>query len=310
MNKTLAANRVELAFEAWHTSSAVRARPYAYEFSVQDYQICEPALWFPEILMPLLKLSRVRELSKEQLLEIHVQHLINFLDYTTDLEITHVNSGVNTMTHGALSQYFTESEKCAALKLYTDEGYHALFSKEMAEQLAGHFIFVRRRSARVKQLDKVVAASPVEFKHLVAFVIAFVSETIIVQELSCLARSDLVSPVFHMFKDHLQDEAKHSVLFVECWVRLWSQLTGRERDFIVDLVIKVICIFCRPDTRFLLSILNFDRTLGRAVVAEMRKSWRARMPHVIDTTMKALRRTDVLDCQVYLERFKASGVVS
>jgi len=306
----LVENRAVAAFGAWHTSSAVRARPCAYEFSVQDLQVNEPKLWFPEVLMPLLKCPQVSELAKEQLFHIHVQHLIHFLDYTTALEVTHVNSAVIAITHGALSQYFDEGEKRVALKLYTDEGYHALFSKEMADQLAQHFHLLRSRSGRIMQLDKIVYDSPIEFKHLVAFVIAFVSETIIVQELSCLTRNDLVLPVFHMFKDHLQDEARHSVFFAECWVRLWSQLSNRERDLVVGVLVKIICVFCRPDTRFILRALSFDPLLGRNVIAELRRGWRRRMPLVLAPMIKALRRTDMLDNSAYVKTFQAAGILS
>ncbi|MFK0310048.1 diiron oxygenase [Pseudomonas sp. NPDC090233] len=310
MGKGSSASRAEKVFESWSFASTVRARPYMYKFSDQNYLTREPGLWFPEALMPLLKHPKVGELVKERLVDIHIQHLLHFLDYTTKLEVAHVNRAVSAMIHGALFYYFSEGERCVALKLYTDEGYHALFSNEMAEQLARRFSLRRKKSGRIRQFDRIVSASPAEFKHLAAFVIAFVSETVIVEELSCLARSDLVPPVFNMFKDHLHDEAKHAVFFSECWVRLWPQLLPTEKNFVVDLLVKVISVFGRPDTRFLLSALSFDPALGRLVVADLKSTWKSGVHRVLALTIKALRRTDLLDREVYLRKFQAAGLLS
>lgn len=308
MKTTVSANRAVSAFETWHASSAVRARAYAYKFSDQDYQICEPGLWFPEILMPVLMCARLGKLTKDQLRLVHVHHLIHFLDYTTDLEVTHVNRAVISMTHGALSAHFTDEQKCQALKLYTDEGYHALFSKEMADQLARHFCLVRSRSTRIKRLDRIIAACPQEYKHFAEFVIAFVSETIIVQELSYLARGDLVLPVFHMLNDHLHDEAKHSVFFIECWVQLWSNLSREERGIVVDQLVKVIRAFCRPDVGFTLSLINPDRSLVRRVATDAKKICAGRAHIILASTIKALRRTDLAADAIYLQKFQAAGI--
>ncbi|MEX5341512.1 diiron oxygenase [Pseudomonas sp. I2] len=214
MTKIYAQDRGERAFHDWHQNSAVRSRPYAYLLTPQDLADTDPERWYPTSLNPVLSLSEVTKLPSSTRLNAHVAHLVHFLDYTTTLELTVVNDAVASMTLGALKQNFDAVDQRAALKLYTDEGYHALFSRQIADQLVEHFDIARHPAMRLLLLNQYIEQTPSTYKSLAVFMIAFVSETIITRELLDLSREQLVEPVFHMLRDHLHDEARHSVFFL------------------------------------------------------------------------------------------------
>ncbi|MFJ4434275.1 diiron oxygenase [Pseudomonas sp. NPDC089395] len=296
-------------FETWNDTSAVRCRPYAYDLSAQDFMQVNPSLWFPTALIPLMGCSEVKVLPVENLRKIYAGHLLYFLDYTAELEVALVNKAVSCIVYGPLSKYFSASERSTALKLYADEGYHALFSKMMAEQVADFFELDRHRSARLKHFDRLLASDLNHNEELVLFVMAFISETIITRELALLVRDDLVSPVFHMLQDHLHDEAKHSVFFSDCFVTLWGKISDVEKDVVVKMLVIGFRIFCRPDIAFVRSQLEGKGFCSASIVSQLRQGWPSRAVSLLMLTMKAIRRTDLLANKSYLRQFEIEGLV-
>lgn len=297
-------------FRGWHLSSAVRSRPYVYKFSEADFAQSDPGLWFPAALSPVLGHDSVRALSKQELRILHVYHLVYFMDYTTELEIAHVNEAVQCIVIGGLKKYFEDGERCIALKLYADEGYHALFSRDIADQVSKHFDLVRAKSTRIVGLDRILEKSPLGFRCLTRFCIAFVSETLIACELLKLSRDSLVDPVAHMFIDHLHDEGRHAVFFSECFVQLWRKISRCEKNYVVQVLLEVLAVFCRPDIYFLRMLFKGRPVLGNEVVAYLESSWSARMLEISGPTLRAIERTDLLDDEGYLLQFRAAGLVA
>lgn len=297
-------------FRDWHLSSAVRSRPYMYKFSEADFAQSEPCLWFPAALSPALAHDSVKALSKQELRMLHVYHLVYFMDYTTELEIAHVNEAVQCIVTGGLNKYFEDGERCIALKLYADEGYHALFSRDIADQVAKHFDLVRAKSARIVGLDRILKKSPLRFRCLTRFCIAFVSETLIVRELLKLSRNSLVGPVANMFIDHLHDEGRHAVFFSECFVQLWRRISTREKNYVVQVLLEVLAVFSRPDIPFLQMLFKGRPVIGNEVVACLESNWSTRMFEVSEPTLRVIERTDLLDDEGYLLQFKAAGLVA
>ncbi|HDS1820440.1 TPA: diiron oxygenase [Pseudomonas putida] len=302
-------NRSNAVFRNWHLSSAVRSRPYAYGFSSEDFAQAEPSLWFPAVLSSALSHEALKNLPKSELLSAHVHHLVYFMDYTTELEIAHVNQAVRCMVSGSLEKYFNEDERRIALKLYADEGYHALFSREISDQVANHFGLVRMRSARIERLDQVLKKSPLGFRCLTKFCVAFVSETLITHELYKLSRASLVVPVAHMLNDHLHDEGRHAIFFSDCFVRLWWQIHKREKDYVVQMLLEVLAIFGRPDASFLHLVFKSRPALCVEVFDYLESNWTKRMPEISEMTLRAIQATDLLDDESYFLQFKAAGLI-
>ncbi|WP_313710853.1 diiron oxygenase [Pseudomonas sp.] len=307
MNQQKEVIRAVMVFDTWDSTSSVRARPYAYELSGQDFLRAEPSLWFPRALMPLMGCPGIESLPLQKIRKLHVSHLLYFLDYTTELEMTIVNKAVNCMVHGELSMHFSVGERSAVLKLYADEGYHALFSKDLAEQIAGYHRLERYRSVRLKHLSRLLARCSGKWEELALFVMAFISETVITRELSLLGQDDLNVPVLSMLRDHLHDEAKHSVFFADCFVKLWGQASTAERDFVVNALLVVVRIFCRPDISFIRSQAKDTALCRERVVNHLRQNWRRRVASTLQLTLKAVRRTDLLSNASYFRQLKNEG---
>ncbi|OUM35361.1 hypothetical protein B8W72_08965 [Pseudomonas putida] len=303
-------NRSCTAFKTWHTTSAVRSRPYAYHFSVEDFTQSEPDLWFPSALSPALAHDLTKQLPKKDQLILHAYHLVHFMDYTTQLEMCHINAAVQCIVTGELKKYFDETIYLNALKLYADEAYHALFSREVADQVANHFCLERINSARLKRLDQALQISPPALSSITRFCIAFVSETLITYELYSLTRDSLVAPVAHMLIDHLHDEGRHAIFFSDCFARLWQQLCIPQRDYLVATLLKTLKAFCQPDEHFLGSIFKNHPSVGKRIIDNMNENWTTRMPTASKMTLRAIMRTDLLEEERYALQFRSAGLIA
>ena len=308
MNETT--NRSITLFRNWHSSSAVRSRPYAYQFTKADFAQTEPSLWFPSALSSALAHESVKLLSKKELLIVHAHHLVHFMDYTTALEMTHVNEAVRCIVVGSLNKYFENEEHRIALKLYADEGYHALFSKDIADQVAKHFNLVRAKPTRIEELDFILDKSPPDLKCLTRFCIGFVSETLITHELHKLSSGALVGPVTNMLRDHLYDEGRHAVFFSDCFARLWRQIPKIEKDYVAKILPEVLIAFCQPDLPFLRMVFKTRPTLRDEVSAHALANQAIRMMEICGPTLRAVECTDLLDDESYFLHFQSAGLVA
>lgn len=295
-------------FATWDTTSTVRSRPNRYLFTDTEFSETTPERWFPKALIPLANQAGMEILPEAALLRIHIGHLVHFLDYTTELEISYVNRAICCITQGALSQHFSSQERFCALKLYADEGYHALFSRELSDQVTNRFSLPRMRSARLHHLDRSRATQRHKHQELAAFIIAFVSETIITRELSWLSHGDLLPPILHMFQDHLIDESRHSIFFSDLFVTLWGGLSNSQKDFMATCLIKTILIFSRPNIHFIRLIADTHLTVIENAIKTLQNNWLDRISDSTALTMRAIKRTDLFKNHTYINAFRENGL--
>ncbi len=303
-------NRRSRVFKAWDSSSTVRSKAYCYELTPDDFSINDPEMWFPSLLGPALSHPAVCALPVENRKILHIHYLLYFMDYTAQLEMGQVNEAVQCMSVGGLSEYFSAEDRRMGIQLYVDEGYHALFSLHLADQLATHYALDRVSSSRILNMHSLISSSAEVYKDLTRFCIAFVSETVIVRELLELTRDDLVRPVANMFMDHLHDEGRHSIYFIECFPILWRQLGAGERDHVVETLIKVLAVFSRPDARFVNSLFASHPTMASHVLPDLKRGWVERMRSLSASTIQAISRTDMLRNTHYHQLFKSAGLLS
>lgn len=237
----------------WDNRASVRTSQHDYQLPDDLQQQLQTRHWFPPAFLPYLAHPAVQAAGLDVTHRLAANHLVHFLDYTTLLEHRIVNRAVEIIVHGELPAFVPSRMKNAALQLYTDEGYHALFSNRLAEQIASlHGIAERPvMPLRITRLNAVIARTPESNRPLAWFLLGFVSETIIARELLEVCRDSLVSSVNDMLRDHLADEARHSRYFSEVFHYLWLTLNSRQRSFAAKILLEVIRIFFEVDERWL-----------------------------------------------------------
>ncbi|MDB6442144.1 MULTISPECIES: diiron oxygenase [Pseudomonas] len=255
----------------WDNKAAVRTRRDHYRLPDDLEQQLSSRDWFPPAFIPYVEHPLVRQAGRAVAQRLAANHLLYFLDYTTMLEHRVVNRSVETIIHGELAVPIPRRMKTAALQLYTDEGYHALFSNEVAEQIANLYgIDDRQPPRRINRLLSTIdAASPMD-RPLAWLLLGFVSETIIARELLAITRNTLVCTVYRMLRNHLEDEARHSRYFSEVFQYLWSVLDSTQRDLAAGMLLHIIGLYFEPDDSWLLRSLasvGFDNQSSRQIVS-------------------------------------------
>ncbi|EJM68496.1 P-aminobenzoate N-oxygenase AurF [Pseudomonas sp. GM50] len=300
----------------WNTRASVRTSEHDYLLPPDLEQQLETRHWFPPGFLDYLNHPAIKALGPTVIHRLSANHLVYFLDYTTVLEHRIVNRSVETIIHGELKVNIPPRMKTAALQLYTDEGYHALFSNSLAEQIAGVYGINLRpvMPQRITRLNTLLDRAPEQHRALAWFLVGFVSETIIARELLDICRDDLVSSVQAMLRDHLSDEALHSRYFSEVFHYLWLTLNSRQRIFAARLLLDSIRIFFEADERWLRESLHsagIGETAVTQVLGELTSPQAAlqRARSGAGATLQALKKAGFFDLPYNRQLFIKAGLI-
>ncbi|MEU3725134.1 diiron oxygenase [Streptomyces sp. NPDC031705] len=190
-------------------------------------------VFFPDALVPHLSHPEVKALAPERVREVSVRHLYQFLHSTTHLETRVVNGAAEPVANGNAGLHFPTALRMDAFKVYCDEGYHALYSLDLADQVAavtgiavpdvdyGGFVTALQDTGRRLLPEDPVLAGQLQ---------AVVFETLITAVLNEVPQDPtVVSTVRELMRDHAKDEGRHHRFFSAFFLELWARLDGRRR---------------------------------------------------------------------------------
>ncbi len=303
-------------FLHWNEKSAVRAKPYEYDCMVLAEQEIGDKNWFIPSVLSYLEHPAIKHLDDALHQNLLARNLVTFLEYTTVLEHKIVNRSVEVIAHDVLPVPIPFAMRMSALKLYADEGYHAVISADVSRQVAllFHLDVPSSEFERIKNFQKLIEGFPVEFKNLGWFLIGFVAETVITKEFLQMAKATLVPPVYRMLRDHLEDEWRHSHFFSSMFSYLWGRLNRNERYFCKDALPLIIFESFRLEDGWLERNL-IDLGLNNAIAEEIetqRNSHRGLLESArcgSMATLKALHRAGFFLERANLERFFEFGLI-
>ncbi|WP_329253985.1 diiron oxygenase [Streptomyces sp. NBC_01478] len=190
-------------------------------------------VFFPVALVPYAGHDAVRELPPERLRELTVRHLYQFLLSTTHLETRVVNTAAEAVANGRTGLDLPAALRPDAFKVYCDEGYHALYSLDLADQIAavtgiaipdqdyGGFVDRLRGSAH-----RALPGAPA----LAGLLQAVVFETLITAVLNEVPGDEsVVRVVRDLLRDHARDEGRHHRFFSALFREAWTHLSAADR---------------------------------------------------------------------------------
>ncbi|MEO3973079.1 diiron oxygenase [Streptomyces sp. CAU 1734] len=190
-------------------------------------------IFFPEALVPHLSHPEVKALAPERVRELTLRHLYQFLHATTHLETRVVNGAAEPVANGRAGYDFPTALRMDAFKVYCDEGYHALYSLDLADQVAavsgvpvpdfdyGGFVTALQDAGRRLLPDDPLLAGQLQ---------AVVFETLITSVLNEVPQDPtVVSTVRELMRDHAKDEGRHHRFFSAFFLQLWTRLDRSRR---------------------------------------------------------------------------------
>ena len=123
----------------WNEFSGVRSDSETYDLNISKYQK-EPALsWHLKTYSGVLTHSDLKNLSDEQIEYVKGIQLLEFVLKQTVFEVDCVNYVASKIAHDKYKFNLNQKLKLDALKIYTDEGYHAYYTQKVAQQIANYY---------------------------------------------------------------------------------------------------------------------------------------------------------------------------
>lgn len=229
----------------WNEHATVRHAPRRV--------ICDQpgAYYFLPANTPLSQHPEVVRLGHAVIRELQVRQLLRYLEFTRVLELEFVNPLLAKIVAGHFDGLFSPGQRVDALKVYTDEGYHALFSIDLKEQVMAATgvrmsdVETPAFQPRFRQLLNATGSSDVQ--SLFELLAVSTHEQLITGSLRRANDPKLISGVRELLLDHARDEAAHAVYFSSVFDAAWKSSSEAVRRIIAPGLADVVCCFLEPD---------------------------------------------------------------
>ena len=206
---------------------------------------------FPEKEVPYLANEAVAALPPAARKALVARHLYQYLLFTVHLETKVVNRGVAMVAYNEVDHPVAAATRLDALKIYCDEGYHALSNLDIIQQIeraTGIAALPYDFQPRLDRLDRTADRFLPEHTSLGRLLQVVVFETVVTSILSDLPHDPSVYRVVRgVVADHARDEAYHHAFFVRFFRDLWTYLSPDLRIRVANAIPHLIDDCLRPD---------------------------------------------------------------
>lgn len=302
-------------FSAWYETAGVRSGVRRLFRDETD----AGKVFFPARLVTYLEHEALAQATPAQQRELTIRHLYQFLLSTAHLETRIVNRAAERIANGRAGITLAMSVRLDAFKVYCDEGYHALYSLDLANQIAREThitIPPWDYGGFVDQLEHTSARLlPDAPPPLVSLLQAVVFETLITAVLNEIPPDPTVLTVVRQLtRDHAQDEGHHHRFFAGFFHQLWHQLPPRLRQPVAHALPALIHACLTWDVNPVLNSLllaGVDQATAHDIVHDCYggDAGLDRLADICRATVRVCRSAGVLDVPGAVEAFTAYRLV-
>lgn len=272
-------------------------------------------VYFPESLVPYLDHELVSSRGPAARYALTVRHLHQFLLATTHLETRVVNRGAERIANDRIGFPVGIRTRLDAYKVYCDETYHALYSLDLADQVAqltGVPVPDWQFGGFVRRLDETAGRLLPGEPVLAQLLQVVVFETLITAVLNQLPNdATVVTTVREVARDHARDEGRHHRFFAGFFHEVWANLDPGLRRRAAVALPALIEDCLRWD------VAPVDRSLAEAGLApgEVRTvladtyGGRPQLRQTAAATVRMCHSAGVLDVPGAVEAFATKGLI-
>lgn len=273
---------------------------------------------FPSTLIPYLQHERLVQLPPPEIDGLIARHLYQYLTFTAHFETRVVNRATERIANSRCGFEVPAETQLDAYKIYCDEAYHALYSRDVVNQIAA-----ATRIPAVDhdfdnflcQLDIVGSEVLPDEPVLVQLLQVVVFETLVTVILNDVPRDRTILPLVRdIVRDHAIDEARHhgyfSGLFRQMWATLGSELRCRTARCLPRLIVRSLWPHLRPVRESLLRAgLNVEEVYEVITDTYPEEKVRANIRETARYTLRLLESTGVFDVPGGRSAFEDEGLI-
>jgi hypothetical protein len=247
-----------------------------------------------------------------------VRHLYQFLLSATHVETRIVNRAAEMIATNRSGLDLPVPVRLDAFKIYCDEGYHALYSYDLADQIAavtGIPIPDCDYGGLVTRLEETGARLLPGEPRLVALLQVVVFETLITAVLNELPNdTSVITTVRDLMRDHARDEGRHHRFFTAFLHELWAQLDPSLRRpvaLMLPAFIRACLLWDIDPVRTSLTLAGLDGPTADQVVHDCYRGEQGitRIQEICQATLRACQSAGVLDVPGARDEFAAYGLI-
>ncbi|MBD2666570.1 hypothetical protein B6N60_02889 [Richelia sinica FACHB-800] len=255
-------------FKRWNEISWIRTKP------IRNGEIS--GLPFSPELVPLAAHQTIAT-NENYWLKVLAYRLLAHLQFTTLLELNHVNPVCSSLAQGRAPVSLTNEQQNDALRIYCDEGGHALFVEMLSTKVETTFNLdysVIGRPQFERTLERLISEYQSRISpQLIKLFFVTISETLVTKVLHDVPSDPRVASVVRdVIGDHAADEALHSAYFRNLFPLLWHNLSPYEQEEMGQLLPQLVWAFLGPDRQYeynLLRHLGFNREEAEGILQEV-----------------------------------------
>ena len=298
-------------FDQWYDNAGVRSgirRMFADETD-------DGKVFYPRRLVPYLAHEALADLPESQRRALTIRHLYQFLLSTMHLETGVVNVTAERIANNGAGLDLPNRMRMDAFKVYCDEGYHALYSLDLADQIAsatGVAIPPCNYGRIVEWLQETGRRLLPDEPALVPLLQTVVFETLITAVLVEIPNDpSVITVVRDLTRDHAKDEGHHHRFFAHFFHELWTNLDHRLREPVahtLPALIQACLTWDVEPVRASLVMSGVDSEVASEVVADAYATSGAD-PHTCQATVRTFRSAGVFDVPGAEEAFATHGLL-
>ncbi|RDH42121.1 diiron oxygenase [Zooshikella ganghwensis] len=286
--------------EKWEKRSSIRTRP---EKKI-DFEL--DGFFFPEDKQPVLLDGRLKDISIENKSELLIRSLFKYLNDIVTLEIKLINSACNKIIYNDLPVAYPEQIKMNAYTVIIDEYYHVYVARDLINQLKARYPYLTEDalpdSDSFCAVNEIMKRLDAEHHDLFEIIAVCIFETTLVKELVEFFKSESVHPsIKNYVNDHMNDESRHYIYFLELLQYTWDRLPDKARRDIGSNIADFVKMYLNIESEkeFNLNYLDSiiaDHEENKQTVNAIYKGFEV-TPDVpiVKNVISALKRTGLLD---------------
>lgn len=303
----------------WDKHAAVRVSNKSYDLNIDNISSNEDLNWHLPSYSLVLEHDDLKSLDDDQKKFVMGTQLLEFVEKTTIFEVEHVNNVANSLALGKYDFEIPNILKVDAFKIYTDEGFHALFSKKMSDDIKKYYKIEDDITPYLKnffsKLNNIGSKFGKKYSYLSNLSSTIVSESMIVQDISNEMRGIVYEPIIEMFKDHMIDEAYHANYFGTLLKVIWPQLSDKQKEIMSSNLCESILLMSKPRVDiyyYSLSKLGFDKKRISEIINDVydnKETKKNTLKKKSSQVLKLLKNSGVFNFTFAKEKFKRNGLI-